>query len=250
MGKVSSEDVFSILVGKDRLTEKGASLKPQKRTATDQHLGFMEKDPGRKDDSFRSFEEILQIGLQHKVDFVLFGGDLFHDNKPSRPTGMRVYYCVACVFLKGVPPTVVRTMELMRKYTWNDRPVQFELLSNQRTNFPPIRFEGKDYSHPANFLDANINVGFPVFAIHGNHDDPSGVRTRTMSVKTNRVLSLPGGRSVRPRHLPLGRPPQLLWQAGQGRQRRDLADPAEKGDDTPRPVRPRQHPRRATLPHV
>jgi double-strand break repair protein MRE11 len=26
----------------------------------------------------------------------------------------------------------------------------------------------------ANFEDANLNVGLPVFTIHGNHDDPAG----------------------------------------------------------------------------
>lgn len=25
-----------------------------------------------------------------------------------------------------------------------------------------------------NYLDANLNVAIPVFAIHGNHDDPAG----------------------------------------------------------------------------
>ena len=35
-------------------------------------------------DSFNSFREILEIALERRVDFVLLGGDLFHDNKPSR----------------------------------------------------------------------------------------------------------------------------------------------------------------------
>lgn len=26
----------------------------------------------------------------------------------------------------------------------------------------------------ANYQDPNLNVGLPVFTIHGNHDDPSG----------------------------------------------------------------------------
>lgn len=28
-----------------------------------------------------------------------------------------------------------------------------------------------------NYEDENINVGLPVFSIHGNHDDPQGVGT-------------------------------------------------------------------------
>jgi DNA repair exonuclease SbcCD nuclease subunit len=26
-----------------------------------------------------------------------------------------------------------------------------------------------------NYEDENVNIGLPVFSIHGNHDDPSGV---------------------------------------------------------------------------
>ena len=51
---------------------------------TDNHLGYLEKDVKRGDDSFVSFEECLAAGrLKHNVDFVLLGGDLFHDNKPK-----------------------------------------------------------------------------------------------------------------------------------------------------------------------
>jgi len=52
--------------------------------ATDNHLGYMERDPIRGNDSFVSFEEILQQARKLKVDFVLLGGDMFHENKPSR----------------------------------------------------------------------------------------------------------------------------------------------------------------------
>jgi len=48
-------------------------------------------------DSFDTFEEILQLALEHDVDFVLLGGDLFHENKP-RPEVLR------------------KTTELLRKY--------------------------------------------------------------------------------------------------------------------------------------
>ncbi|KAG8215990.1 hypothetical protein J3R82DRAFT_7977 [Butyriboletus roseoflavus] len=33
----------------------------------------------------------------------------------------------------------------------------------ERYNFPAINYE-----------DPNLNVGIPVFSIHGNHDDPQG----------------------------------------------------------------------------
>lgn len=40
----------------------------------------------RGKDSFAALEEIFIQAKQFKVDFVLLGGDLFHDNKPSRKT--------------------------------------------------------------------------------------------------------------------------------------------------------------------
>jgi len=27
----------------------------------------------------------------------------------------------------------------------------------------------------ANYYDPNLNISLPIFSIHGNHDDPSGV---------------------------------------------------------------------------
>jgi double-strand break repair protein MRE11 len=85
--------------------------------ATDNHLGYNEKDPIRGDDSFNAFEEILQLARQHDVDGILLGGDLFHENKPSRLT-------------------LHRTMELLRLYCLGDRPCQLELLSDPSVNFP------------------------------------------------------------------------------------------------------------------
>lgn len=35
-------------------------------------------------DSFIAFEEILYYAQHHQVDFVLLGGDLFHDTNPSK----------------------------------------------------------------------------------------------------------------------------------------------------------------------
>ena len=52
--------------------------------SSDIHLGYAEKDPERGVDSFNSFDELLGIGEKEEVDMVLLGGDLFHENKPSR----------------------------------------------------------------------------------------------------------------------------------------------------------------------
>ncbi len=41
--------------------------------ATDNHLGGNEKDPIRGNDSFETFEEILQIAKERRADCVLLG---------------------------------------------------------------------------------------------------------------------------------------------------------------------------------
>lgn len=117
---------------------------------TDNHLGYAERDPRRGDDSFTTFEEVLRVGrLQYDVDAMLIGGDLFHDSKPS----------LGCL---------VRTCSLLRKYVFGDKAVSVELLSDAATHFP-------SHAIPlANFQDPNVNIALPIFAIHGNHDDPVG----------------------------------------------------------------------------
>ncbi|GAB4849557.1 meiotic recombination [Ancistrocladus abbreviatus] len=117
--------------------------------ATDCHLGYMEKDEIRRHDSFEAFEEICSIAEQKQVDFILLGGDLFHENKPSRTT-------------------LVKTIEILRRHCLNDHPVQFQVVSDQTVNFANI------FGH-VNYEDPHYNVGLPVFTIHGNHDDPAGV---------------------------------------------------------------------------
>jgi len=88
--------------------------------ASDCHLGYMEKDQVRGNDSLVTFEEILQIAKERNVDFILLGGDLFHENKPSRKT------------MHG-------TMSLFRKYCLGDKPCQLEFLSDQSVNFSNSR---------------------------------------------------------------------------------------------------------------
>ncbi|XP_007113580.1 double-strand break repair protein MRE11 isoform X2 [Physeter macrocephalus] len=117
--------------------------------ATDIHLGFMEKDAVRGNDTFVTLDEILRLAQENDVDFILLGGDLFHENKPSRKT---VHNC----------------LELLRKYCMGDRPVQFEIISDQSVNFGFSKFPWVNYE------DCNLNISFPVFSIHGNHDDPTG----------------------------------------------------------------------------
>lgn len=109
----------------------------------------MEKDGIRGKDSEKTFEEILHIAQEQKVDFILLSGDLFHENRPS----MR---CLNEV------------LRLVRNYCLNDRSVNFEMLSDPKQTFCNVSFPA------VNYMDPNFNVGIPIFSIHGNHDDPSG----------------------------------------------------------------------------
>uniref|UniRef100_A0A8B9SHT8 Double-strand break repair protein n=1 Tax=Anas platyrhynchos TaxID=8839 RepID=A0A8B9SHT8_ANAPL len=131
LGSQDDEDTFKILI------------------ATDIHLGYLEKDPVRGNDTFVTFNEILEQAQKNEVDFVLLGGDLFHDNKPSRKT---IHSC----------------LESLRKYCMGDRPIHFEILSDQAVNFQYSKFPW------VNYQDGNLNISIPIFSIHGNHDDPTG----------------------------------------------------------------------------
>ncbi|KAG8948420.1 meiotic recombination [Tulasnella sp. 424] len=136
--------------------------------ATDNHIGYLERDPVRGQDAIDTFEEILKLAVKYDVDFILLAGDLFHENRPSREV-------------------LFRTMALLREHTLSDKPVQVELLSNpdegKTDGFKFVPAIGIVYpdtemvlpSFPAiNYEDPNLNVGIPVFSIHGNHDDPQG----------------------------------------------------------------------------
>ncbi|TBU03376.1 double-strand break repair protein Mre11 [Hamiltosporidium magnivora] len=102
---------------------------------SDNHLGFKENDPIRGEDSFISFEEVLLIGKNKNVDLIIQGGDIFHENKPSRST-------------------LNKTIELIKKHCFGDKTIRISSIQ------------------PLNFYDPNINISIPIICIHGNHDDP------------------------------------------------------------------------------
>ena len=113
----------------------------------------------------------LHVIICRDVDMMVLGGDLFHENKPSRTT-------------------VVRCMRLLREYALhagdtnagdannrgreggsgaNAAAVRIEVLNERAME------EEVDASAPRiNFQSYGSNVRLPVFAIHGNHDDPTG----------------------------------------------------------------------------
>ena len=116
--------------------------------STDNHLGYLEKDPIRGMDSFAAFEEVCQLAKAQYCDFVLLAGDLFHDNKPSRQT-------------------LFRTMEIMRRYCMGPNPVRFRVMSDSNECFR------SSVNGVVNYDDEYFSVDLPVFSIHGNHDDPT-----------------------------------------------------------------------------
>lgn len=117
--------------------------------ASDNHIGYAERDPVRGDDSFKAFEEVMALAKERDVDMVLLGGDLFHENKPSRKS-------------------MYSAMRSLRLNCLGDKPCELEILGDQA-----VVTEDRSIMH-INYDDPDINVAIPVFSIHGNHDDPSG----------------------------------------------------------------------------
>lgn len=107
--------------------------------ATDNHLGYYEKDSNRRNDSFLAIEEVLKTANEHNCDFVILGGDLFHDNNPSKYT-------------------LNRAMTIFSQHVLGANQTSFDTISEKVG---------------LNYLDPNFNIKLPVFIIHGNHDDPS-----------------------------------------------------------------------------
>lgn len=100
---------------------------------TDNHLGYMERDAERGADSFVSLEEAFELAKVEQVDFILLGGDLFHENKPSRDC-------------------LTKCQKIFRDFSFGDKPLEFEILSDERKNFG---------NSVANFNDPNLNIGIP-----------------------------------------------------------------------------------------
>lgn len=118
--------------------------------ASDNHIGFAERDPVRGNDSYDSFREVMEIAKAQDVDMVLLAGDLFHENKPSRKS-------------------MFQAMRSLRLNCLGDKPCELEVLGDQSVATEDVAVMHINYENP------DINVAIPVFSIHGNHDDPSGV---------------------------------------------------------------------------
>src|SRR3989338_4590708 len=56
-------------------------------------------------------------------------------------------------------------MRLLSAYVYGSEDVELQIVSDQRKNFG---------GHGANYYNPHVNIRLPVFAIHGNHDEPVG----------------------------------------------------------------------------
>jgi double-strand break repair protein MRE11 len=117
--------------------------------STDNHLGYAERDPDRGMDSFAALEEVMYLAKHYQADMVLLGGDLFHENKPSRQT-------------------LHTTMDILRRYTMGPNPIHIQIVSSPDAT--PFRVGQRQV---VNYEDEHYSVDLPIFAIHGNHDDPT-----------------------------------------------------------------------------
>jgi double-strand break repair protein MRE11 len=84
--------------------------------ATDNHVGYQERDQVRGDDSWKTFHEVMEIAKARDVDMVLLAGDLFHDNKPSRKS---MFY----------------VMKSLRQNCLGEKPCELEMLSDASEHF-------------------------------------------------------------------------------------------------------------------
>jgi len=99
----------------DRVPQLTQQVKPDDcikiLLATDNHIGYAEKDPVRGRDSINTFKEILDLAIANDVDMLLLAGDLFHENRPSRTS-------------------LYQTISAMREKCMGDRPISLELISD------------------------------------------------------------------------------------------------------------------------
>lgn len=76
-------------------------------------------------------------------------------------------------------------MEILRKHVMSYAPVAVQATSDQAASLTPTHGFNR-----VNWEDPHLNVGLPVLAIHGNHDDPISEGGRTLAPLD--VLSVAG----------------------------------------------------------
>ena len=124
---------------------------------SDNHLGYKEDDNILGEDTFTAFEEILKKAIEKKV--LLF----FLKYWLTLCSVQEICFTVTLYFLIFYQPsrnTLIKTCQIIKKYCFGG---------------PVLRFETVSMSSEFNYMDPSLGVSLPIFCIHGNHDDPSGV---------------------------------------------------------------------------
>lgn len=113
-----------------------------------------------------AFAEALQIAREKDVDFILLGGDLFHVNKPSTNVEHKC-------------------MKIIRQHMNASESSTQAITTLKTTTFCRIKGELSHFERlkHANFEDPNMIVQYPLFTIHGNHDDPTGPQVKSACEK-------------------------------------------------------------------
>ena len=136
----------------------------------------------------------MTLAKERDVDMVLLSGDLFHDNKPSRKAMYQV-------------------IKSLRNNCYGEKPCELEILSDTSQTF-------QSAGGHVNYEDPDINVAIPVFSIHGNHDDPSGVGTLCLGFRPEvaKTDAMPGGPLMCAGFIVSRRATELLWPGSRERQ--------------------------------
>ena len=144
-------------------------------------MGFREKDAITGQDSFIAFEECLEIARKKDVDFVLLGGDLFHDQRPSQ----KAYLTASQIFNRNVFNT--RHQDCTQKASGRQSVGE---AGHLRSELKEHKFKTHEFKE-ANYLNPLLNIRLPIFSIHGNHDDPVGLELLSTldQVSTNHYIN-------------------------------------------------------------
>ena len=88
-----------------------------------------------------------------QVDFILLGGDLFHENKPSRRC---LHSCIS----------------MLRKYCMGGTPIVFDIVSDQTVNFGTSTSVLLFYLHSGRLADALSNAIYNEYVCQKKEKQP------------------------------------------------------------------------------
>ena len=229
----------------------------------------------RGGDSFAAFEEVLIQSKAQKADLLLLGGDLFHDNKPSRNT---LHRCAR--FRRRRPPHALSrhhtprtadsrsTFDILRNHTLGEDPVQFQASARAHARARrrldragPPRARAKHDRRPVGGARGDARAGhlgpereLCVIVRHGELRGPVpfDLAPRLLDPRQPRRPDARGrrGRARGPRPAQRDQPDQLLRAVQRGRPRRDLARAHQERRHARRDLRARKHAGRAAQPDV